>query len=112
MTRMTPEKRRLRKKEGQAIWRDALRNREQTIAYQRMDRDSGYADGPGSATGSGSGWYCVMLNIDGRRIHPPGLGRPISCENAQLLAGAFRDEQTDESVGDGWSFVAEKRRQP
>jgi hypothetical protein len=48
-------------------------------------------------------WSVVRVNDDGRHevVHAGLRG-----EAASLIAGALRDEQTDQDVGEGWNVVA------
>lgn len=55
---------------------------------------AGYSDGS---------WSVVRVNDDGR-AEPVHVG--IREEAASLIAGALRDEQSDEDVGAGWNVVA------
>lgn len=51
----------------------------------------------------GGKWACVRVNDDGRvEVVHGGLNG----EAASLIAGALRDEQSDDDVGEGWNVLA------
>jgi hypothetical protein len=50
-------------------------------------------------------WTVYHCHDDGRREQWPGASELLTYEAAALLAGALRDEQTDDDVGAGWTWL-------
>lgn len=86
-------------------WAPERQARYETVTAGRIERErpiwervykpmAGYQDGT---------WSIVRVNDDGRCESVHGN---LSAVAATVLAGAARDEQSDEDVGNGWNVVA------